>query len=181
MGLGAFELLGALGQALLQFLEAGLGVGSVLLLGSQPLIHLLAGLAGLDELLFQLGTSDRLRFEGGRGLLGRGIGGEELLVLMLDMCPGALQVRRALTQALFQFVEARVGRGGSRRRGGSHRRQRLAKPFRGGRGRWLRCGRRDSGRRFRLGHRFVRDALEDVGDVLECEGIGPMSAVSPRM
>jgi hypothetical protein len=52
LGLGALELLGALGQALLQFVEAGFGFGSGLLLGGEPAIQLDAGLAGLRELLF---------------------------------------------------------------------------------------------------------------------------------
>ncbi len=70
LGLGTLELLGALGQALLQFVEAGFGFGPGLLLGGEPAIQLVAGLAGLGELRFQPGAPSRLLFQGGGGLLG---------------------------------------------------------------------------------------------------------------
>ena len=119
LGLGASEVLGALGQALLQFVEAGFGFGSGLLLGAEPAIQLVAGLAGLRKLLFQLGAPGRLCFQGGRGLLGSGADGVKLLVLLLEMSPGALEVHSALTQPLLQFVEAGVRIGWSRLCGGS--------------------------------------------------------------
>ena len=144
LGLGAPEVLGALGQALLQFVEAGFGLG--LLLGAEALIEFVAGLAGLGKLRFQLSGSGRLFFQGGRGLPGSGVGGVKLLVLVLDMGPGALEVLSALGQALLQFVEAGVRIDRSRLCGGSPRRKFiLANRHPRGQGQWLRCDRRGGG------------------------------------
>ena len=170
LGLGASEVFRALGQALLQFVEAGFGFSSGLLLGGEPAIQLVAGLAGLRELLFQLGAPGRLCFQSGRGLLGRGVGGVELLVLLLEMSPGALEVHSVLTQPLLQVVEAGVRIGWSRLCGGSRRRKLIPAQRRPrGQGRWLRCDRSGGGWRLGLGSRFGRGSLEDVRDTLKGE------------
>ncbi len=108
LGLDVLEFLGALGQALLQILEAGFGFGPGLLLGGKAAIQLVVGLVGLRELLLQLAAPGHLCFEGGGGLMGRSVGGVELLVLLLEMTPRALEVLFGLAQALLQFVELAV-------------------------------------------------------------------------
>ena len=180
LGLGASEVLGALGQALLQFVEAGFGFGSRLLLGAEALIEFVAGLAGLGKLRFQLSGSGRLFFQGGRGLPGSGVGGVKLLVLVLDMGPGALEVLSALGQALLQFVEAGVRIGRSRLCGGSPRRKFiLANRHPRGQGRLLRCDRRGGGWRLGLGSRFGRSSLEDVRNAVKIERNSYLRPASP--
>ncbi len=170
LGPGAFEVLGGLGQALLQFVEAGFGIGSGLLLGAEPLVEFVADLAGLSELRFQLGAPGSLLFQGGGGLLGRGAGGVKLLVPLLEMSPGALEVRGFLTQALLKFLEAGSGIGWGGLCGGSPRRK-LILVHRHPRvhGRRPRGDRRSGGWRLRLGSRFGRSSLEDVGDAVKVE------------
>ena len=173
LGLGAPEVLGALGQALLQFVEAGFGFGSGLLLDAEAVIEFVAGLAGLGKLRFQLSASGRLFFQSGRGLPGSGVGGVKLLVLVLDMGPGALEVLSALGQALLQFVEAGVRIDRSRLCGGSPRREFiLANRHPRGQGQWLRCDRRGGGWRLGLGSRFGRGLKEDVRDALKGQRLG---------
>ncbi len=102
------EFLGAMGQALLQFVETGFGFGPGLLLGAEPVIEFVAGLAGLGRLRFQFGALGRLCFRGGRGPLGSRCGGVKLLVLLLEISPGALEVHRSFTRALLRFLDGGV-------------------------------------------------------------------------
>ena len=173
LGLGAFELLGVQGQTLLQFMETGFGFGSGLLLGKEQAIQLVAGVAGLRELLFQLGAPGRLCFQRRGGLLGRGFGGVERLVLLLEMRRGPLEVRSALTQVSLQFVEGGVPIGWNRWCGGSPRRKFILTKRRSrGRGRLLRCDHWGGGWRLGLGSRFGRGLLEDVRDALKGQRLG---------
>jgi hypothetical protein len=142
LGLGASEVLGALGQALLEFVGAGFGFGSGLLLSAEPLVEFVAGLAGLGKLRFQLSASGRLFFQGGRSLPGSRVGGVKLLVLVLEMNPGTLEVSGVLGQVPLQFVEVGVRIGWSRLCGGSPRRESILAWRRPrGQGRWFRCDR----------------------------------------
>ena len=135
------------------------------------MIEFVAGLAGLGKLRFQLSAPGRLFFQGGRGLLGSGIGGMKLLVLVLEMSPGALEVHSVLTQPLLQIVEAGVRIGWSRLcRGSRRRRFILAQKHPRGQGRWLRCDRWGGGWWPGLGSRFGWGSLEDVRDALDPKG-----------